>query len=222
MKFKALAILLPVLLLLVSSAAAYAHEGKDGNSGSGGGGDENRVKVEVRANEQEPEEDRVRVEIRGENATVENALNLLNQQNLPDEVGRVRIDQRDDRVRVEVRAPEVEEEAEEMEVLPNVEIEDNTFEITGEVTSFTADTVTVAGQTITINPNAVPNFEQEGTIEVGEVIKVEGIIAADGSLIAREIKANGVEAEVEAEQAVGENSLTGLFSQVIAFLQSLV
>lgn len=219
MRPQALAIF-PILLLifLASTGVLLAHGGSGGGSGSGSGGDD-RVRVEVRTGEDEPEENRVRVEIRGEGASVEEALDLVNQLDIPEDVNRIRVEARDDgdRVRIELRGPEVEEEA-----IPNIEIEGNTFEITGEVTVFTGGTVTVAGQVITINPGAVANFEQEGTIEVGEVIKVEGIIS-DGTFLTREIKANGVEVEVEDEvgAAVLGNSLTSLLAQILAFFRSL-
>lgn len=204
-----------LLTLLAPAGVLYAH----GGSGSSGGGDE-RVRVEVRTGEDEPEENRVRVEIRGEGASVGDAMGLVEGLDLPNEIGRVRIEERDGRVRVEIRGPEVAE----AEALPDFEIEGNTFEITGEVAAFTGGTVIIDGRTITINPNAVANFEQEGTIEVGEVIKVEGIIS-DGTFLAREIKANGVEVEVEDEAdvaAVSDSSLTSLLAQILAFFRSLM
>lgn len=208
---KTLAVLAVALLGLATSAGlTFAH---GGSSGSGGGGDD-RVRIEVRAGDDEPDENRVRVEVRGD-GSVEDAMSLLNGLNIPADASRVRVETREDgnRVRIEVRgAEEVEED------IPEFEIEGNTFEVTGEVTAFTGGTVTVAGRTITINPGAVANFEQEGTIEVGEVIKVEGVIEADGALLAREIKANGVEVEAN----VTGGSLSSLLSQIIAFLQSLM
>lgn len=203
-----LAILL--FAFLTSVGVSYAH---------GGSGGDDRVRIEVRTGEDEPEENRVRVELRGEGASAAEALNLVQGLDLPDEIGRLRIEERDGRVRVEVRGPEA-AEVEEVEALPNFEIEGNTFEVTGEVTSFTGGTVTVGGHTISINPGAVANFEQEGTIEVGEVIKVEGFVAADGSLLAREVKADGLEVEVEDE--VTGASLTSLLNQILAFFQSLM
>lgn len=209
---KTLAVLAVVFLGLATSAGlTFAH---GGSSGSGGGGDD-RVRIEVRAGDDEPDENRVRVEARGD-ANVGDAVNFLNNLDIPEDANRVRIETRDDgnRVRIEARGTEVEE----VEALPEFEIEGNIFEVTGEVTAFTGGTVTVVGRTITINPGAVANFEQEGTIEVGEVIKVEGVIEADGALLAREIKANGVEVEAN----VTGGSLNSLLSQIIAFLQSLM
>lgn len=130
---------------------------------------------------------------------------------------RVRIEARGDgsRVRIEVRGIDENE----VEGLPNFEIEGNTFEITGEVTAFTGGTVTVNGQVITINPGAVANFEQEGTIEIGEVIKVEGFVE-DGTLLAREIKAGGV---IVAEEVEVEGvSATTLLARILAFFQGLM
>ena len=136
---------------------------------------------------------------------------------------RIRIEARDDgnRVHIEVRGGVG---AEGVEVLPKFEVEGNTFEITGEVTAFTGGTVTVGGQAVTIDPGAVANFEQEGTIDVGEVIKVEGFVEDGGALTAREIKADGVDVEEEVEDGVeveGAN-VTSLLNQIIAFLQSLM
>lgn len=176
------------------------------HSGSGSGGGDERVRIEVRAGEGNEEENRVRVELRGAEATTEEALNLMEGLNLPDEIGRVRIEQRDDRVRVKVRALEAGE-------VPDVDIEGNTFEITGEVTAFTGGTVTIAGRTITINPALVANFEQEGIIEAGEVIKIEGITSGE-TLLAREIKANGLEVETV--------DTTSIFTQILAFLRNLM
>ncbi|QQG42995.1 MAG: hypothetical protein HYW45_02150 [Candidatus Daviesbacteria bacterium] len=218
MKYRAFATFLIALLLLIAPTLADARGGNgsgNSSSGHGGGGDENRVRVEVRTGQIEPEENRVRVEVRGNEANIDEALNLVNQLQIPEDVNRIRVEARNDqdRVRIELRGPE------EVEALPNIEIEGNTFEITGEVIAFTGDTVTIDGQTITINPNLVANFEQEGTIEVGEVIKVEGMVEADGTLLAREIKANGVEVE---EAAIGGNSLMALLDQIRTFLQNLI
>lgn len=208
---KTLAVLAVVLLGLATSAGLTFAHGE--SHGSGGGGDD-RVRIEVRAGDDELDENRVRVEVRGD-GSVEDAMSLLNGLNIPADASRVRVETREDgnRVRIEVRgAGDVEEE------LPEFEIEGNTFEVTGVVSAFTGGTVTVGGHTITINSAAVANFEQEGTIEVGEVIKVEGFVQADGTLLAREIKANGVEVEAN----VTGGSLSSLLSQIIAFLQSLM
>lgn len=226
MNLKVLASLLLILLLLVGPTPISARGGNSG-SGSGGGGSGNsgpggsgaggdRVRIEVRTGEDEPEENRVRVEVRGEGANVEEAINLINQLNIPDDVNRVRIEARDDqdRVRIELREPEVAE----VELVPNFEVEGNVFEITGEVTAFTGGTVTIGGRTITINPNLVANFEQEGTIEVGEVIKIEGFVQTDGTLLAREIKANGAELEANVVGGFPAN----LLNQILTFIQNLM
>lgn len=223
MNLKVLASLLLILLLLVGPTPISARGGNSGsgsgNSGPGGGGDENQVRVEVRTGEDEPEENRVRVEVRGDGANVEEAINLINQLDIPDDVNRVRIEARDDqdRVRIELRQPEV-EQVEEVELIPNFEVEGNVFEITGEVTAFTGGTVTIGGRTITINPNLVANFEQEGTIEVGEVIKIEGFVQTDGTLLAREIKANGAELEANVVGGFPAN----LLNQILTFIQNLM
>ncbi|MBI2196658.1 hypothetical protein HYU45_03535 [Candidatus Daviesbacteria bacterium] len=211
---KVFTVLVAVLLVLTTSAGIALAKG--GSSGSGGDGDD-RVRVEVRTGDDEPGENRVRVELRGEGVTIEDAMNLVNSLSLPEDVSRFRIESRDgERVRIEVRA------GEEEELLPNFEIEGNTFEITGTVSTFTGGSVTIGGQTITINPDLVANFEQEGTIEVGEMIKVEGIVADDGALLAREIKADGLEVEDEGEVSVSGASLSGLLDQIITFFQSLI
>lgn len=174
---------------------------REGNSGHEDGRSEDRVRIEVRANEDEPGENRVRFEAR-------------------DNGSRVRIEARD--------ADEATEEA--REELPGVEITGNTFEITGMVTAFTGGTVTINGRMITINPSSVTNFEQEGTITVGETIKVEGMVAADGTLLAREIKADGtrVEEASASSQMTRVNlegnldRLTALFNQILALLRSMM
>ncbi len=206
---KILAVLAVAFLgLLASAGLTFAH---GGSSGSGG---DDRVRIEVRAGEDEPDENRVRVEVRGD-GSVEDAVSLLNGLDIPEDANRVRVETRNDgdRVRIEIRGAEEAEDE-----FPEFEIEGNTFEVTGIVTAFTGGTVTIDGHVVTINPSAVANFEQEGTIEVGEVIKVEGVVAADGTLLAREIKANGVELEANA----AGSSVSSLLSQIIAFLQSLM
>lgn len=62
-----------------------------------------------------------------------------------------------------------------------------TFEITGAVTAMTEDTLTVAGETITVDPTMVPEFEQKGTPEVDDMVKVEGVIV-DGTMLAEELE----------------------------------
>lgn len=167
--------LLTALFLFLSASSGFIYAKDDnGGSDSGDGSEENRV----------------RVEIRGEGATVENAVGLLNQQNLSDEIGRVRIQQRDNRVRIEVRAPEAEEVAEVEEAedeFPEVEVGNNKFEITGEVGAVSGNTFTIAGRIITIDPSRVADFEQKVTPSVGQIVKVEGIIEGT-TMLAREIK----------------------------------
>ncbi len=62
-----------------------------------------------------------------------------------------------------------------------------TFEIRGTVTAMTEDTLTVAGETITVDPTMVPEFEQKGTPEVDDMVKVEGVIV-DGTMLAEELE----------------------------------
>ncbi len=215
MKFKML--ILPLVLaiaLSVSGGMALADKGS-GNSGSGSsgsGGDENRVRIEIRADEEDPEENRVRVEVRGDEANLEEAVSLISQLPMSEDLDRLRVEVRDDENRVRIEARQEEEEE-----LPDVEIQDNTFEITGEVTAFTEDTVTIDGQTIVIDPS-VADFEQEGTIEVGETIKVEGTIE-DGTFMAVEIKA-----DLEGEEMVeaGGFSLVSILNQISSFLGGLM
>src|SRR3990167_4385337 len=64
------------------------------------------------------------------------------------------------------------------------------FEIAGIVSSFSGNTIVVLGQTIMIDPSMVFEFEQKGIINVGDFVKVEGIIN-DGRKFAREIKVLG-------------------------------
>lgn len=208
---KAMIALAVILISIAGSASVFA---KDGGSGNGRSVRDDRVRVEIRT-EDEADEDRLRVEVRGEGTSIGDALNLINSIDIPEDVNRFRFESRDDddSVRIELRS---ENEVEEDE-LPDFEIEGNIFEITGMVSAFTGGTVTVDGRTITINPSLVTGFEQEGTIEVGEAIKVEGIVAADGVLLAREIKADGVEVEA----GLSEVSMTTLLNQLIAFLKSL-
>ncbi|MBI2338452.1 hypothetical protein HYU95_04695 [Candidatus Daviesbacteria bacterium] len=142
-------------------------------------------------------DNRVRIEVRDDNELGEDRFRF-----------EARSD--DNRVRIEIRGDAEDE-------LPNFEIEGNTFEITGTVTVFTGGTVTINGRTITIDP-AGANFEQEGTIEVGEVVKVEGMVSADGSLVAREIKANGIEEEV----SLSGSALSALLNQIMVLLRNVV
>lgn len=62
-----------------------------------------------------------------------------------------------------------------------------TFEIQGEVTAISGTTFTVAGLSITNDPTLVPEFKMEGTLAVGSMVKVEGMISG-GVFLAEEIK----------------------------------
>ncbi len=86
-----------------------------------------------------------------------------------------------DEQRIEIRAEE-DEVAEEAVILSQA-----TFEIRGEITAVGSDTFMVAGQTIIVDPSMVTEFEQEGVLVVGSMVKVEGIISG-GVFLAEEIK----------------------------------
>src|SRR3989344_1068065 len=90
--------------------------------------------------------------------------------------------------RVEIRneAEEVEDEAVE-EADEAVTAGTASFEIRGEVTAMSGNTFTVAGISVTSDPTMVSEFEQEGTLAVGSMVKVEGIISS-GTFLAEEIK----------------------------------
>lgn len=158
-------IMLLAVIMLVLAGATNILA-KDGGSGENSGSGR--------------DENRVRVEIRGDDIDAGTVLSLVNSLVASED---------NSRIRVEIRG--LDDEAEEA----GLEVNGDTFEITGMVTDFTGDTVTVDGTTIIINPSLVADFEQEGTIEVGETIKVEGMVAPDGSFLVREIEANGVEDE---------------------------
>lgn len=103
-----------------------------------------------------------------------------------------RIERDDDSVRVRILQQVQEEERAENKieitepVEQKVEIKGNNFEITGEITKIDKDNFVVTSQTIFIDANLVAEFEQKGTLKVGELVKVEGIII-DGKKFAREI-----------------------------------
>lgn len=80
---------------------------------------------------------------------------------------------------------------EEVENQLKVEIKGNEFEIIGRIDAISANMITVAGQSITIDPTRVREFEQKGVLKVGQLVKVEGIIQNNVKL-AREIKVLGV------------------------------
>lgn len=104
----------------------------------------------------------------------------------------------EDRTRVEIRtnqagrvreaneAAEVEDEAAEVAEAPVV-AGTATFEIRGQVTAMSGNTFTVAGLSVTSDPTMVTRFEQKGTLAVGSMVKVEGIVRS-GTLFAEEIK----------------------------------
>lgn len=71
-----------------------------------------------------------------------------------------------------------------------IEIDNSEFEVRGEITSVSANSFVIAGQTINIDPLKVSEFEQKGILAVGNSAKVEGIIV-DGDKFAEEIKLIG-------------------------------
>lgn len=64
------------------------------------------------------------------------------------------------------------------------------FEITGEITTVVGNNFVVAGHTIFIDPSQVHEFKQKGILEVGNRVKVKGIIKNDIKF-AREINVLG-------------------------------
>jgi hypothetical protein len=62
--------------------------------------------------------------------------------------------------------------------------DDSELEFEGIVETIAPDNWTVAGQTFTITPET----EIKGTILVGDLVKIEGLVGTDGTAIAREIK----------------------------------
>lgn len=71
-----------------------------------------------------------------------------------------------------------------------LEIGDSEFEVMGEITSVSNTSFEIGGQTINIDPSKVSKFKQKGILEVGNMAKVEGVIA-DGEKFAEEIKLIG-------------------------------
>lgn len=86
--------------------------------------------------------------------------------------------------RIEIRANEVEDEEAEVAVASATAA---TFEIRGQVTAISGNTFTVAGLSVTKDPTMVTRFEQEGTLAVNSMVKVEGVVRS-GVLLAEEIK----------------------------------
>lgn len=70
------------------------------------------------------------------------------------------------------------------------EIGTQEFKISGEISSISANTFVILGQTITIDPSQVSQFKQKGILKVGNVAKVEGVIVGS-TKFAKEIKVIG-------------------------------
>lgn len=115
-----------------------------------------------------------------------------------------RIERDDDRVRIRIRQErEIENDVNiTAGIQQKVEIEGNRFEIIGEVTKVDSDNFTVASQIVFIDVNLVKEFEQKGTLKVGERVEVEGIII-DGRKFAREINVftNNSQIQIEVKNA---------------------
>ncbi len=113
-----------------------------------------------------------------------------------------RIERDDDRVRIEIRQRirqenEAEDEVEIRErIEQKVEIQGNRFEISGRISAIASDNFTIAGNTIFIDPSIVREFEQKGTLKVGEDAKVEGVIV-DDKKFAEEIRVFRDDQEME-------------------------
>lgn len=116
-----------------------------------------------------------------------------------------------------------------------VEIKSNSFEITGTITAISANTFTVAGQTITIDPSKVNEFEQKGILSIGNRVKVEGAVIS-GTNFAREITVLGTgqgKLKVEVKNQPGENKIeikaigpvatvNAFLTQILSFLKNLL
>lgn len=89
--------------------------------------------------------------------------------------------------KVEVK---IKNEQDPLQAVQKVEIEENKFEIRGQISAVSGNNFVVAGQTIFIDPSQVREFEQKGIVNVGDNVKVEGVIK-NGVKFAREIKVIG-------------------------------
>ena len=84
----------------------------------------------------------------------------------------------------------VENEQDDDENHARFEIGTQEFKISGEISSISANTFVILGQTITIDPSQISQFEQKGILKVGNVAKVEGVIVGS-TKFAKEIKVIG-------------------------------
>lgn len=103
----------------------------------------------------------------------------------------------DDRVRIEIRR-EVEDENEDEDDEERVEVKGNEFEIRGKITSVSENSFTVLDNTVFVDPALVSDFKQRGILNVGEDVRVKGVIV-DNKKFAREIRVLGEDEEVRVE-----------------------
>jgi hypothetical protein len=79
-------------------------------------------------------------------------------------------------------------------------------EFVGVLTAINGDTLTINGMTVVITPMT----EVEGTLKVGETVKVEGVLQSDHTVQASEIKVNTVEQDDQQDQEkTPEPTMTG-------------
>lgn len=78
--------------------------------------------------------------------------------------------------RIEIRVEDEREDEVENEVEDRVEIRGNEFEIRGVITQISNNSFTVLGQNIVVDPSQVTEFRQRGILEVGQRVKVKGVI----------------------------------------------
>lgn len=149
--------------------------------------------------------------------------------------------------RVEIRIEnEAEDEVEnevENEVEDKFEARDNEFEVRGEITQISNNNFTVLGQTIVVDPSQVMEFRQKGILQVGQRVKVEGVIV-NNTKFATEIRIDneeeeGVRVEVRSVPTLTPSvvptltprvdirvrgsldSINGLLQQILDFLKTL-
>lgn len=94
-------------------------------------------------------------------------------------------------LKIENKVEDENEEGIENEAENKLEVNDQRFEIRGEISSISGNTFVVLGQTITVDSTRVNEFEQKGILQVGKTVAVEGIIE-NNTKFAREIKVLGI------------------------------
>lgn len=99
------------------------------------------------------------------------------------------------------------------------ERQERTFGIMGTIDSISGNQIVVLGETITIDPLQIANF-QEGELEVGELLEIEGIVDESGNMIARDIEPaqDSDNSSNLAEDKPGENPL----SEIADFFENLM